>query len=66
MILEAFPQASVMVRVFDRRQAMALEGLDVKLLQRELFDSAVAMGRAALASLGHRRTRSGAGRARIS
>jgi voltage-gated potassium channel Kch len=52
LILEAFPQASVMVRVFDRRQAMALEGLDVRLLQRELFDSAVAMGRAALASLG--------------
>jgi voltage-gated potassium channel Kch len=51
-ILEAFPQAAVMVRVFDRRQAMALEGLDVKLLQRELFDSAVVMGRAALTSLG--------------
>ncbi|GAA4010826.1 cation:proton antiporter [Sphingomonas humi] len=51
-ILEAFPQATVMVRVFDRRQAMALEGLDVVLLQREVFDSAVAMGRAALLSLG--------------
>ncbi|WP_300975041.1 cation:proton antiporter [Sphingomonas sp. LHG3406-1] len=51
-IVEAFPKARVMVRVFDRRQAMALEGLDVVLLQREVFDSAVAMGRAALATLG--------------
>ncbi|GAA4037949.1 monovalent cation:proton antiporter-2 (CPA2) family protein [Sphingomonas rosea] len=51
-LLEAFPQASVMVRVFDRRQAMALDGLDVRLLQREVFESAVAMGRAALDSLG--------------
>jgi voltage-gated potassium channel Kch len=51
-ILEAFPQAAVMVRVFDRRQAMALEGLDVKLLQREVFDSAVLMGRSALLALG--------------
>jgi monovalent cation:proton antiporter-2 (CPA2) family protein len=51
-ILEAFPQAAVMVRVFDRRQAMALEGLDVVMLQREVFDSAVAMGRSALAALG--------------
>jgi monovalent cation:proton antiporter-2 (CPA2) family protein len=51
-VLEAFPQAAVMVRVFDRRQAMALEGLDVVMLQREVFDSAVAMGRSALAALG--------------
>jgi glutathione-regulated potassium-efflux system protein KefB len=51
-ILHAFPRAMVMVRVFDRRQAMAIEGLGVKLIQRELFESAVAMGRAALAGLG--------------
>lgn len=51
-ILEAFPRAMVMVRVFDRRQALALEGLRVTLLQREVFDSAVAMGRAALSGLG--------------
>jgi hypothetical protein len=31
---------------------MALEGLDARLLQREVFDSAVAMGRSALAALG--------------
>jgi voltage-gated potassium channel Kch len=51
-IMDAFPQAAVMVRVFDRRHAMALEGLDVRLLQREVFDSAVLMGREALAALG--------------
>lgn len=51
-ILEAFPQAAVMVRAFDRRHAIALEGLDVALIQREVFDSAVAMGRAALTTLG--------------
>lgn len=52
LIVDAFPKAAVMVRVFDRRHAMALEGLDVQLLQREVFDSAVVMGRAALRSLG--------------
>ena len=51
-ILEAFPRAMVMVRVFDRRQALALDGLGVSLVQRELFDSAVTMGRAALSGLG--------------
>jgi voltage-gated potassium channel Kch len=51
-VLEAFPRAAVMVRVFDRRHAMALEGLAPRLLQREVFDSAVAMGRSALAALG--------------
>ena len=51
-ILEAFPQAMVMVRVFDRRQALTLDGLGLSLVQRELFDSAVTMGRAALSGLG--------------
>ncbi|QIK79887.1 sodium:proton exchanger [Sphingomonas piscis] len=51
-ILEAFPQAKVMVRVYDRRQMMALDGLDVALMQRELFESAVSMARQALVSLG--------------
>jgi glutathione-regulated potassium-efflux system protein KefB len=51
-ILETFPQAAIFVRVFDRRQAMALDGLDVKLLQREVFESAVTMGREALRTLG--------------
>jgi monovalent cation:proton antiporter-2 (CPA2) family protein len=51
-ILDAFPKAMVMVRVFDRRQALALEAMPVALLQREVMDSAVAMGRAALSKLG--------------
>jgi monovalent cation:proton antiporter-2 (CPA2) family protein len=51
-ILDAFPKAIVMVRVFDRRHALALEAMPVALLQRELLDSAVAMGRAALSKLG--------------
>ena len=51
-ILETFPQAEVMVRVFDRRQVVDFAGLDVGLLQRELFESAVRMGREALMRLG--------------
>ena len=47
-ILEAFPQAAIMVRVFDRRDEIALDGLDLALIQREVFESAVAMGSAAL------------------
>jgi voltage-gated potassium channel Kch len=51
-ILDAFPHALVMVRVFDRRQIVEFAGLDVALLQRELFESAVRMGREALTHLG--------------
>jgi glutathione-regulated potassium-efflux system protein KefB len=51
-VLEAFPQAQVLVRVYDRRQVMEFDGLDVALIQRELFESAVAMGRQALLKLG--------------
>lgn len=51
-IMEAFPQASVMVRVYDRRKVMDFDGLDVALLQREMFESAVVMAREALLKLG--------------
>ncbi|MGI8611295.1 MAG: cation:proton antiporter [Sphingomicrobium sp.] len=51
-VLEAFPQAQVMVRAYDRRQVIDLDGLDLALIQRELFESAVAMGRQALLKLG--------------
>jgi monovalent cation:proton antiporter-2 (CPA2) family protein len=51
-ILEAFPQAEVMVRVFDRRQIVEFAGLDIAFMQRELFESAVLMGREALMRLG--------------
>jgi monovalent cation:proton antiporter-2 (CPA2) family protein len=47
-ILEAFPQAAVYVRVFDRRQLMALDGVDLAGTYREVFESAVCMGREAL------------------
>jgi glutathione-regulated potassium-efflux system protein KefB len=51
-VLETFPHAQVMVRVFDRRQIIDFAGLDVSFLQRELFESAVLMGREALMRLG--------------
>src|SRR4029078_6823471 len=51
-VLEAFPQAAVMVRAFDRRHLMELDGLDLAFAQRELFESAIVMGRAALRASG--------------
>jgi monovalent cation:proton antiporter-2 (CPA2) family protein len=51
-VLEAFPQAAVLVRAFDRVHLMSLDGLDVTFAQRELFESAVKMGRAALEVMG--------------
>jgi monovalent cation:proton antiporter-2 (CPA2) family protein len=51
-VLEAFPQASVMVRAFDRRHVIDLRGLDLVLAERELFESAVVMGKAALRASG--------------
>ena len=47
-ILEAFPQAAVFVRAFDRRHLIELRSLDLRFVARELFESAVTMGRAAL------------------
>ena len=51
-IIEAFPQAEILVRAYDRRQLMDLDGLDLALIQRELFESAVLVGREALLKLG--------------
>ena len=51
-VLQAFPQASVMVRAYDRRHLISIDGLDLAFAQRELFDSAIVMGRAALKSMG--------------
>ena len=51
-VLAAFPQASVMVRAFDRRHMIELDGLDIAFAERELFEGAVAMGRAALKASG--------------
>jgi voltage-gated potassium channel Kch len=51
-VLEAFPQAAVMVRAYDRLHLLELEKLDLVFAERELFESAVAMGRAALSANG--------------
>ncbi len=51
-VLEAFPQAAVMVRAYDRVHLMKLDGLDLAFAQREMFESAVAMGKAALKAAG--------------
>ena len=51
-VLEAFPQASVMVRVFDRQHLMEFSSLDLSFAQRELFESAVVMGKRALKAVG--------------
>ena len=50
--LEAFPQAAVLVRAFDRLHLLTFDGLDLAFAQREMFESAVKMGRAALEILG--------------
>jgi len=51
-VLDAFPQAAVMVRAYDRVHMIELDGLDIAFAERELFESAVAMGRAALKASG--------------
>jgi len=51
-ILEAFPQAAVFVRAFDRLHLIELSGLDLRCIVREVFESAVAMGREALLEFG--------------
>jgi glutathione-regulated potassium-efflux system protein KefB len=53
-VLKAFPQASVMVRAYDRLHLIELDGLDLVFAERELFEGAVAMGRAALRASGIR------------
>jgi CPA2 family monovalent cation:H+ antiporter-2 len=51
-ILEAFPQAAVFVRAYDRRQLIALQDIDVAGVTREVYESAIDMGRKALVALG--------------
>ena len=50
-IVEAFPNAKILMRVFDRRQQLALDGSGVDGIIREVFESSVAMGLAALRHL---------------
>ena len=51
-ISHAFPQASIMIRAFDRRQMMTLSGLRTCFAIREVYESAVLMGRRALTAIG--------------
>jgi monovalent cation:proton antiporter-2 (CPA2) family protein len=51
-VLKAFPQASVMVRAYDRRHLIELRDLDLTLAERELFEGAVVIGKAALRASG--------------
>lgn len=51
-ILSAFPKTAVLVRAFDRRHMMVLARLDLAGTVRELFESAVILGREALGVLG--------------
>jgi monovalent cation:proton antiporter-2 (CPA2) family protein len=51
-VLDAFPQAAIMVRVFDRLDLIKFDDLDIAFAERELFEGAVAMGRAALKAHG--------------
>jgi glutathione-regulated potassium-efflux system protein KefB len=47
-LLEAFPQAAVFVRAYDRRQLIELAHVDIKYAVREMFESAISMGREGL------------------
>jgi len=47
-VRESFPHAALFVRTFDRRHVMKLAGADIAFQVRELRESAIAMGRAAL------------------
>lgn len=51
-VLEAFPQAAVVVRAFDRRHVMRLNDLDLSGAVREVFESGVAMGIMSMRLLG--------------
>ena len=51
-IAEAFPQAALMLRAFDRRQLLAVQNLDLAGVVREVYESAVAMGVQSLQVLG--------------
>jgi glutathione-regulated potassium-efflux system protein KefB len=50
-IREAFPQAKLLVRLFDRRHVLALRDIDLAGTVREVYESAICMGRQALEAL---------------
>ncbi len=51
-VLDAFPQAAVMVRAYDRRQVLALTDFDLAGIVRDVHESAVRMGVEALSQIG--------------
>jgi Kef-type K+ transport system membrane component KefB/voltage-gated potassium channel Kch len=51
-IREAFPQAKLFVRLFDRRHAIALADMEIAGMVREVYESAICMGRQVLESQG--------------
>ncbi len=51
-IAEAFPQAALLVRAFDRRQLLELRDMDLTGVVREVFESAICMGVQAMDALG--------------
>ncbi len=51
-VLEAFPQAAVFIRTYDRRQVIAFQKVDVAGTVREVYESAIRMGIDALSVIG--------------
>jgi glutathione-regulated potassium-efflux system protein KefB len=52
MALKTFRQAAIFVRAYDRRAMIEYRGLDTVMVMREVFESAVTMGREVLATVG--------------
>jgi glutathione-regulated potassium-efflux system protein KefB len=52
LALKTFRQAAIFVRAYDRRALIEFKGLDTADVIREVFESAVVMGRRALTALG--------------
>lgn len=50
-VVEAFPDARVLARVYDRRQLLAVDGAGLTATVREAFESSIALGLAALQQL---------------
>ncbi len=51
-IHEAFPNASIFARAFDRRSVVQMRGAPVQGIVREVFESAIVMARKAMTSVG--------------
>jgi CPA2 family monovalent cation:H+ antiporter-2 len=51
-IAKAYPQAQLLVRTFDRRHLIDLNGAPIRFAVREVYESAIAMGLVALDAIG--------------